>query len=186
MTVDTRQRLTEVLIDRPIDADTRVRIQVAYVDAGGPAGDVDWDELPADVRDMVESAEALPATPNADPYGSHRWANAPEGVSPKGVLFARINDAVGAHEYGSVPHMEEIGQAWGESDGTWGGLPSHIRAAIVQIETFLPRTAWDEPADVPEDTSYLDVAPAGINDELVQVAGRRGPYVSLEDATRIP
>ena len=187
----TRERLAEVLTGRPIDVDTRVRIQVAYVDAGGPGADVPWDELPEDVRDLVEAAEVEPASASTDPYGSHRWANALEGLSPQGVMWHRMNDAVGAHEYGTVPHMEEIGEAWGDSDGTWDGLPDHIRTAIEQIETFLPRTAWDDPADVPEFTDYLDrlddePGADDTSDELVQTDDQRGPYVLVDDAAGPP
>lgn len=73
--------------------------------------------------------------------------------SPQADLHYRISDALGAHDpdsdvYGEI--MYAYRDAGGD-DATWDDLSPEIQAKIVEVEK-LPRTAWDDPSDVPDDT----------------------------------
>lgn len=74
-------------------------------------------------------------------------------MSPQAELHYRVSDALSAHD----PDLDtyyEIMQAYrvaGGDDATWDDLPAEIQAKIEEVEK-LPRTAWDDPMDVPDDT----------------------------------
>lgn len=73
--------------------------------------------------------------------------------SPQADLHHRLSDALGAHDPDPDVYRE-IMNAYrdaGGDDATWADLPAHIQAKIVEVEQ-LPRTAWDDPSDVPDDT----------------------------------
>lgn len=53
--VDLERRLTDALGAHDVHPEDRIRIQEAYVDAG--MLDASWDDLPADIRTLVEDIE---------------------------------------------------------------------------------------------------------------------------------
>lgn len=78
-------------------------------------------------------------------------------VSP---LFHRINLAMGAHDV-SFSQRVAVRDALDkvpedQIDGlTWEKLPQEARDAIEACEAE-PRSSWEDPLDVPDDTSYMD------------------------------
>lgn len=68
-------------------------------------------------------------------------------------LNARLSDALGAHDVDLdiKSQIQEAYLAAGGDNATWTDLPPEIQALIEEIEQ-LPRTGWDDPMDVPEDT----------------------------------
>lgn len=73
--------------------------------------------------------------------------------SPQAELHYRLSDALGAHDPDPDTYREIMNaySAAGGDDATWDDLSSEIQAKIVEVEK-LPRTAWDDPMDVPDDT----------------------------------
>lgn len=68
-------------------------------------------------------------------------------------LNARLSDALGAHDVdlNVKSQVQEAYLAAGGDSATWVDLPPEVQSLIEQIEQ-LPRTSWDDPMDVPEDT----------------------------------
>lgn len=68
-------------------------------------------------------------------------------------LNARLSDALGAHDVDLEvkSQIQEAYLAAGGDSATWESLPPDIQALIEQVEQ-LPRTSWDDPMDVPDDT----------------------------------
>lgn len=68
-------------------------------------------------------------------------------------LNDRITDAVGAHDlmWSDKDFILDGYAAAGGPEATWEDLPKELRAKIEEVEK-LPRTSWEDPADVPEDT----------------------------------
>lgn len=79
-----------------------------------------------------------------------------DGTSP---LYQRISVALGAHDV-SFSQRAAVRDAVGaiaedERDSmTWEKLPQAARDAIEACEAE-PSSAWEDPLDVPDDTSYL-------------------------------
>lgn len=73
-------------------------------------------------------------------------------TSPTAALNARLSDALGAHDVGLdfKVSIQDAYLAAGGDNATWNDLPPDIRQLVEEIEQ-LPRTAWDDPMDVPED-----------------------------------
>jgi hypothetical protein len=74
-------------------------------------------------------------------------------TSPAAALNARLSDALGAHDVdlNIKATIQEAYLAAGGDSATWDALPPEIRQLVEEIEQ-LPRTSWDDPVDVPEDT----------------------------------
>lgn len=75
-------------------------------------------------------------------------------TSPQGDLHYRLSDALGAHDPDpdvAKAIIKGYADAGGE-DATWDDLDAGTQALVVAIETGLPRTAWDDPTLVPDDT----------------------------------
>jgi len=58
------ERLVEVLGTRDVHPDVRSKIQDAYIEVGDTGT---WDDLPVDVRQMIEESERLPRQAWDDP-----------------------------------------------------------------------------------------------------------------------
>lgn len=74
-------------------------------------------------------------------------------TSPEVALRDRLSDALGSHDT-DLETRGAIQQAYIDAGGdgaTWDDLPPHIQAMIAEVEA-LPRTGWDDPMDVPDDT----------------------------------
>jgi hypothetical protein len=80
-------------------------------------------------------------------------------MSPQAELYYRLSDALGAHDVDPEARtaIQEAYVAAGGDNATWDSLPAHIQRLIEQIEAS-PRTAWDDPADVPDDYEPNDDA----------------------------
>ena len=107
-------------------------------------------------------------------------------TSPQAQLHYRLSDALGAHdpEVEVASRIRNAYMAAGMDSATWDDLPADIQALVEEVEK-LPRTSWDDPTEVPDDTSYMDDptdATATPDESLIQEPGRRGPYVRTEDA----
>lgn len=80
-----------------------------------------------------------------------------DGVSP---LYQRVSVALGAHDV-SFSQRRAVRDAMGaipedeRESVTWEQLPQEARAAIEACEAE-PRSSWEDPLDVPDDTSYLN------------------------------
>lgn len=80
-----------------------------------------------------------------------------DGASP---LYQRVSVALGAHDV-SFSQRAAVRDALGaipenERDSmTWDELPQEARDAIEACEAE-PRSSWEDPLDVPDDTSYMD------------------------------
>lgn len=68
-------------------------------------------------------------------------------------LYHRLSDALGGHDVHPVDAFE-VQRAYlvagGPESATWNDLPPDIQDRITEIEK-MPRQAWDDPADVPND-----------------------------------
>lgn len=73
-------------------------------------------------------------------------------TSPAAALNARLSDALGAHDVNLEvkSRIQEAYLAAGGDGATWEDLPPDIQVLVEEIEQ-LPRTAWDDPMDVPDD-----------------------------------
>lgn len=63
--VELSQRLDDALGSHDVSSDDKERIQAAYVAAGWMAAT--WEDLPEDIRELVEDIEQLPRTGWDDP-----------------------------------------------------------------------------------------------------------------------
>lgn len=75
-------------------------------------------------------------------------------------LWNRVAEALGAHdiEFADKLAYSEAMDTIPEDqldDLTWEKLPQEVRDIIERCESR-PRTSWDDPLDVPDDTSYMD------------------------------
>lgn len=70
------------------------------------------------------------------------------------ALVDRVEDALGAHDV-TWDDREAIrvgvASAGGLGLASWDDLSPDVQAKIEMVED-LPRTSWDDPSDVPEDT----------------------------------
>jgi hypothetical protein len=74
-------------------------------------------------------------------------------ASAAGELWDRLSDALGAHDVDldTRGEIQAAYQAAGGETATWDDLPPDIQAKIQEVEQ-LPRTSWDDPDEVPDDT----------------------------------
>lgn len=75
-------------------------------------------------------------------------------------LQARVALAFGQHDYDWNQKQAYFKAIEGLSDDeldsmTWEKLPQAAREAIEAVERE-PRSTWEDPTEVPDDTSYLD------------------------------
>ncbi len=73
-------------------------------------------------------------------------------MSTPADLHFRLADALGAHDVSPDirARIQDAYLAAGAHDAAWEDLPAEIQELIEQVER-LPRTAWDDPSDVPDD-----------------------------------
>lgn len=73
-------------------------------------------------------------------------------ISPELELELRLTELLGTRDVHPDDRIA-IQDAYGDAP-TWDDLPTHIQAKIIELED-LPRQAWDDPADVPDDLEDL-------------------------------
>jgi hypothetical protein len=73
-------------------------------------------------------------------------------VDPAVQLAERLADALGAHDVAPAvrARIQQAYIAAGPNEAGWDDLPADIQGLVLQVED-LPRTAWDDPSDVPDD-----------------------------------
>lgn len=74
-------------------------------------------------------------------------------MTPWQKLNARVEDAIGSHD-GGFDDRDILERAFAEvpfGEGSVDDLSPEGMAALQRLEA-LPRTGWDDPADVPDDT----------------------------------
>lgn len=71
----------------------------------------------------------------------------PPAPTPKDELYDRIVEVLGTRDV-HPDDRSAIRDAFEAAD-SWDALPTHIQAKIIELED-LPRQAWDDPADVPD------------------------------------
>jgi hypothetical protein len=81
-------------------------------------------------------------------------------TSPQAELHYRLSDALGAHDVDPDTRtaIQEAYVAAGMDNATWGDLSPEVQAMIERVEA-LPRTSWDDPADVPDDDDLDELGP---------------------------
>lgn len=70
----------------------------------------------------------------------------------KQALYDRIVEVLGTRDVHPDDRIA-IQDAWGEAE-SWDDLPDNIKALIEEAEK-LPRQAWDDPMDVPDNLEDL-------------------------------
>ncbi len=133
---DTYARLRQTINWHPVAPEMADEIMRAWTATA--RHDVAWDDLPADVRELVEAVEAEPVD-----------------MPPAVHLWQRLSDTLGSHDL-DPGDRDRIVAAY-EATQSWDDLPDDIKTLVETVEQ-LPRTDWDDPADAPDDTSYLDDA----------------------------
>jgi len=75
-----------------------------------------------------------------------------ENLTPYQQFLARVDDAVGSHDL-TMEDRDLIRDGYNAVPvgGSVKDMPPESLAALERAEK-LPRTAWDDPADVPDDT----------------------------------
>lgn len=73
-------------------------------------------------------------------------------TSPAVELNERLSDALGAHDVhpDDRDRIQKAYLAAGMDSATWDELPDDIKTLVEEIEQ-MPRQAWDDPADVPDE-----------------------------------
>jgi hypothetical protein len=74
-------------------------------------------------------------------------------LTPWQQLYVRVTDAMGSHDPG-WDEKDILGRAFSEVEFGEGGIEALSPEGLAALERIeaLPRTGWDDPADVPEDT----------------------------------
>lgn len=74
-------------------------------------------------------------------------------LTPWQQLFQRVNDAFGSHDPG-WDDKDILGAAFSEVPFGEAGIEALSPAGLAALERIeaLPRTGWDDPSDVPDDT----------------------------------
>lgn len=121
-----------------VPVDTESAIMSAWVGTNRDAA-VTLADLPADVQAQILEVEASPVT-----------------VTPPVWLNYRLGDTFCRDmEPADADMIRDAYVDAGTDAAGWDDLPADIQAKVLDVEQ-LPRTAWDDPADVPDDTSHMD------------------------------